>query len=96
MLHVCAASAWLGGLLALLFAALPLVRGARSANAISSGPLVASLVRAFHPVALTCGAIVIATGLCATWLRLPTISSLWTSTYGRSFARHLLIWCLLG
>ena len=83
MLHVCAASAWLGGLLALLFAALPLVRGARSANAISSGPLVASLVRAFHPVALTCGAIVIATGLCATWLRLPTISSLWTSAYGR-------------
>src|SRR5205823_5386245 len=83
MLHVLAASAWLGGLLALLFAALPLVRGARAVDAIGSGPLVASLVRAFHPVALTCGAIVIVTGLCATWLRLPALSSLWESGYGR-------------
>src|SRR5438874_5496125 len=79
MLHVLAASAWLGGLLALLFAALPLVRDARAVDAIGSGPLIASLVRAFHPVALTCGAIVIVTGLCATWLRLPALSSLWES-----------------
>ena len=52
-------------------------------SAIGSGPLVASLVRAFHPVALTCGAVVVATGLCATWLRLPAVSSLWDSAYGR-------------
>jgi copper transport protein len=83
MLHVLAACAWLGALLALLFAAWPLVRGARAMNAIGSGPLVATLVRAFHPVALTCASIVIATGLVATWLRLPTVASLWESTYGR-------------
>jgi copper transport protein len=83
ILHVLAASAWLGGLLALLFAALPWVRGARTTRTVGSGWLVALLVRAFHPVALTCAAIVVATGLIAAWLRLPTLSSLWQSTYGR-------------
>ena len=83
MLHVCAASAWIGGLMTLLFAALPMVRGARETKAIRSGPLVAGLVRAFHPVALTCAAIVILSGLCAAWLRLPTIQALWSTSYGR-------------
>lgn len=83
MLHVCAASAWIGGLMALLFAALPMVRGSRAPSTIGSGPLVASLVRAFHPIALACAAIVILTGLCAAWLRLPSVDALWTSSYGR-------------
>jgi len=83
ILHVCAASAWIGGLLALLFASLPWLRGGRSEPTIGSGALVAGLVRAFHPVALTCAAIVILTGLVASWLRLPALSSLWESGYGR-------------
>ena len=81
--HVLAASAWLGTLLTLLFAALPLVRGPRSMAGLSSGALVASLVRTFHPVALTCAAVVVASGLLSAWLRLPTVASLWESTYGR-------------
>jgi len=52
-------------------------------KAIASGPLVAGLVRAFHPVALTCASVVIVTGLVASWLRLPTVASLWESSYGR-------------
>ncbi|HKW11577.1 MAG TPA: CopD family protein, partial [Gemmatimonadaceae bacterium] len=83
MLHVCAVCAWVGSLLALLFTALPFVRGRRTMSAIQSGPLVAGLVRAFHPVALTCATTVIATGVVASWLRLPTVASLWESTYGR-------------
>lgn len=81
--HVLAACAWLGTLLTLLFTALPLVRGTRSMAGIGSGPLVASLVRAFHPIALTCAAVVVASGLLAAWLRLPTVASLWESSYGR-------------
>jgi copper transport protein len=81
--HVLAACAWVGSLLTLLFTALPLVRGRRSMEGIGSGPLVASLVRAFHPIALTCATIVIATGLLSAWLRLPTVPALWTSSYGR-------------
>ena len=82
-LHVIAASAWLGALLSLLFAALPMVRGTRAMREIGSGPLVASLVRSFHPLALTCATIVVFSGLIATWLRLPTLDALWESTYGR-------------
>lgn len=90
-LHVLAACAWLGTLLSLLFAALPLVRGERSRQRIGSGALVASLVRAFHPLALTCAAIVIATGLLAAWLRLPTVASLWESTYGQVLLTKLAL-----
>jgi len=90
VLHVVAASAWLGALLSLLFAALPLVRGTRAASAIASGPLVASLVRSFHPVALTCAVIVVLSGLVAAWLRLPTVASLWESAYGRVLLLKLL------
>lgn len=81
--HVLAACAWLGTLLTLLFTALPLVRGTRSMAGIGSGALVASLVRAFHPIALTCAAVVVGSGLIAAWLRLPTVASLWESSYGR-------------
>lgn len=81
--HVLAASAWLGTLLALLFAALPLVRGGLASRNVQPGPVVAALVRAFHPLALTCAAVVIVTGLVATWMRLPTLASLYESTYGR-------------
>ena len=81
--HVLASCAWLGTLLTLLFAALPVVRGTRSLAGIGSGALVASLVRAFHPIALTCASVVVASGLLAAWLRLPTVASLWESSYGQ-------------
>jgi len=91
MLHVCAVCAWVGSLMALLFTALPFVRGRRTMSAIGSGPLVAGLVRAFHPVALTCAATVIATGIVASWLRLPTVASLWESAYGRVLLLKLVL-----
>jgi copper transport protein len=81
--HVYAACAWVGTLLTVLFAAMPLVRAQRSMEGIGSGPLVASLVRAFHPVALACAAIVVVSGLISAWLRLPTVGSLWSSPYGK-------------
>jgi copper transport protein len=95
VLHVTAASAWLGALLSLLFTALPLVRGTRAMSAIGSGPLVASLVQSFHPVALTCSAIVVASGFVAAWLRLPTVPALWESTYGRLLLLKLVFVALV-
>lgn len=83
VLHVLMASAWIGTLLAVLFVSLPFVRGRHSIERLGSGPLIASLVRAFHPVALTCAGLVIVSGVVSSWLRLPTLASLWTSTYGR-------------
>jgi copper transport protein len=83
ILHVAAVCAWLGALLTLLLSAIPFVRGLRAQSSLGSGQLVAALVRSFHPVALTCAAVVIVTGVIAAWLRLPTLSALWTSAYGR-------------
>lgn len=83
VLHVAAVCAWLGALLTLLFSAIPFVRGARARRSLGSGELVAALVRSFHPIALTCAGVVVVTGVIAAWLRLPTLSALWTSTYGR-------------
>ena len=83
ILHVGAVCAWLGALLTLLLSAVPFVRGTRARSSLGSGQLVAALVRSFHPMALTCAATVIVTGVIAAWLRLPTFSALWTSAYGR-------------
>jgi copper transport protein len=83
ILHVAAACAWLGALLTLLLSAVPFVRGVGARSSLGSGQLVAALVRSFHPIALTCAGIVILTGVIAAWLRLPTLSDLWTSSYGR-------------
>src|SRR3954471_2744020 len=93
--HVLAACAWLGTLLTLLFAALPLVRGTRSMAGLGSGALVASLVRAFHPIALACASVVVASGLLAAWLRLPTVASLWESNYGRILLLKLVFVALV-
>ena len=83
ILHVAAVCAWLGALLTLLLSAIPFVRGTRERASLGSGQLVADLVRAFHPMALTCAAVVVLTGVVAAWLRLPTLADLWASTYGR-------------
>jgi copper transport protein len=83
VLHVAAVCAWLGGLLTLLLTAMPFIRGAGARSSLGSGQLVASLVRSFHPIALTCAATVVVTGVIAAWLRLPAWSDLWASTYGR-------------
>lgn len=83
VLHVAGVCAWLGGLLTLLLTAMPFIRGARARSSLGSGQLVAVLVRSFHPIALTCAATVVITGVLAAWLRLPAWSDLWVSTYGR-------------
>jgi putative copper export protein len=91
-LHVIGASAWLGTMVALL-AALSLVqRQARLAESESDGAAVqaaALLVARFSPVALAAAAVVITTGLFASWLHLGTLAALWQSRYGRFLAAKL-------
>jgi putative copper export protein len=79
VLHVLGAGAWLGTLLLVVLAAVPAalrrVPGER-------GPAVASIVRAFHPIALACVPLVLASGLVAAWLRLGSFGALVGSRYG--------------
>lgn len=85
-LHVLGACVWLGTLLLIVLVGIPTVlrreRGER-------GPLIAALVHAFHPLALTAAVLVAATGVISASLRLTTLADLWTSPYGRTLVLKL-------
>jgi putative copper export protein len=49
---------------------------------VRPGARVAILINKFSPLALTCGASVVATGLGASVIRLPRLDALWTTPYG--------------
>jgi putative copper export protein len=78
-LHVLGAAGWLGGLTCLLVIGVPLAAHAAEGR----GRAVAAMVNAFSPLALTCAALVLVTGIVTAWLRLDGLPSLWTSAYGR-------------
>jgi putative copper export protein len=78
-LHVLSASAWLGSLLWLMLAAL----GRNGVSAREVNVRTRALVNAFSPLALTCAAIVVITGIISAWLRLESLAALWSSTYGQ-------------
>ncbi|MDQ3996198.1 MAG: copper resistance protein CopC/CopD [Gemmatimonadota bacterium] len=87
-LHVLGAGAWLGTLLLVTMAGIPAalrrVPGER-------GPAVASILRAFHPLALWCVPVVVASGLVSAWLRLGSFAALTSSRYGAYLLIKVLI-----
>ncbi|HEY8309493.1 MAG TPA: CopD family protein, partial [Gemmatimonadaceae bacterium] len=84
VLHVLAAGGWLGGLFALATVGVPaaLSVGNRSEHHAAM-PVVARLVSAFSPIALTLAGIVVATGILAAKMRIGSWSALTDSSYGR-------------
>jgi putative copper export protein len=78
-LHVLGASSWLGSLFAMMMAGVPLVLTLDGAERWSS---VASLVNSFSPLALASAAVVVISGLIASWVHLEHLSALWQTTYG--------------
>lgn len=85
-LHVIAASAWLGTLVILLFAALP--RAVRSENGFAKA---ATLVHTFSPVALTMAGITVFTGGLNAFVQLGAVAELWTTPYGRVLAIKIVL-----
>jgi putative copper export protein/methionine-rich copper-binding protein CopC len=87
-LHVVGAGAWLGTLLLVVLAGLPAalrrVPGER-------GPTAASVLRAFHPLALICVPLVIVSGLISAWMRLGSLGALTSSRYGTYLLVKVLI-----
>jgi putative copper export protein len=79
-LHVLAAGGWLGTLLLMVVAGLPLLAATPERRTGEA----ASLVGAFSPLALTFAGILALTGVHAAWLHLPQLSDLWSSPYGRT------------
>jgi putative copper export protein len=79
--HRLAGGLWLGTLFVLVVAGLGVVlRDDRARD--RRGAIAAGLVNGFSPLALTCGMIIVLTGVITAWLHLNPLSSLWTTPYG--------------
>jgi putative copper export protein len=79
--HRVVAGLWIGTLFVLAVAGLSTVlREERTRE--RRGAIAADMVNGFSPLALTCGAFVVLTGLTTAWTHLNPLSSLWTTPYG--------------
>jgi len=81
ILHVLAGSAWLGTLAVILIVGIG--AAAKTPGAVSLGARVAAMIHVFSPMALICGATVVATGVVASLLHLEPFSALWMTQYGK-------------
>jgi len=79
-LHVLGASSWLGSLFAVMIVGVPL---AFALDGVERWSSVASLVNSFSPIALASAAVVVVSGLIASWVHLEHLSALWTTAYGQ-------------
>lgn len=87
-LHVVSAGGWLGSLLMVVAVGIPAALREPSGR---RGPMVAEVVNAYSPTALTFAGIISATGVFAAWLHLGTVPALWTSSYGKTLLIKLAI-----
>jgi len=79
-LHVLGGASWLGSLLAVMVVGVPL---SLTLDGIEGWSSVASLVNSFSPIALVSVAVVVISGLVASWVHLEHLSALWQTAYGQ-------------
>lgn len=89
-LHVAAAGGWIGALLVLTL----LARTLRTHD--DGGPLLASLIVSFHPLALASAGLVFATGLATAWLRMGAPEGIANSTYSGLFVIKVVLVFVTG
>jgi len=82
--HVAAAGLWVGTLLVMTLAIVPL-RGAIPA------PSMLDVLRRFTPLALTAAGVVAASGAFSSWLHLESLAALWSTPYGRTLSLKLAL-----
>jgi putative copper export protein len=87
--HLFAAGLWIGTLLVLV--AVGIAVAMRAAPAGRRGPIVAGLVNAFSPFALTLGAAVATFGGILALRELPSVAALWTTPYGTALSIKLAL-----
>lgn len=90
-LHVLGAGGWLGSLLIVVMAGLPVALRQTEGR----GAAVAALINAFSPTALFFAGMVVATGILSAWLHLGAMDALWTSTYGRTLLLKVAVLSVL-
>jgi putative copper export protein len=84
---------WLGTLAVIVIVGIP--AALKAPDSIRPGERVAGVINTFSPVALTCGGVVVATGLASSLMHLPTLATLWTSLYGVALLLKLFFVALL-
>ncbi len=88
--HLAAASIWIGGLVGLLVLAATTQAGKRY-------EVLAVVVPRFSRAAMGSVAVLLATGIIASIVHLPTLSSLWETSYGQALiAKSILLVCALA
>jgi putative copper export protein len=86
--HLLAGGLWIGTLFVLVAAGIAVVM--RHEPPERRGPLVADMVNAFSPLALTMGGLVVLMGLIAAWRELDgNLTLLWTTPYGYALLAKL-------
>jgi putative copper export protein len=86
--HLIGAGGWIGGLAAVALCGLAATRRFESAGGTTASH---QLVRSFHRSAVVCVSIVLLTALAGAWLRLGSLSDLWTTGYGFVLLVKLLL-----
>jgi len=77
--HQLLAGLWLGTLSVMIIAGIaPVMRGPSTLR----GPIVADMVNGFSPLALSCGPLVVLTGVITALMHLHPFASLWSTAYG--------------
>ena len=79
-LHVLGGASWLGSLLCVMLIGVPISLTLMGAERWQS---VAALVNAFSPVALFSAAIVVVSGVIASWVHVQHLTALWQTSYGQ-------------
>jgi putative copper export protein/methionine-rich copper-binding protein CopC len=87
-LHVIGAGGWLGCLLVVIAAGVPVALRLGEGR---RGRAVAALIESFSPAAMLFAGLVAATGVFASWLHLTGLSDLWTTPYGRTLLLKLAL-----
>lgn len=91
-LHRLAAGLWIGTLFVILIAGIG-IAFRRDVPGERRGRIVASMVRAFSPLALGAAGMLVFFGVITAWLHLKQLSALWTTPYGWTLIIKL---CLVG
>jgi copper transport protein len=86
-LHLFAAGGWLGTLLVIAVAAIPYTRRLGAPGSA----ILAAIVHAFSPVALGSAAVLLVTGIVASWLHLTSMRDFLISDYGAMLLRKLVV-----
>ena len=87
-IHVLGGASWLGSLLSVMLIGVPIAFTLEPPGRWAS---VASLVNAFSPVALGSAAVVVASGVFASWVHLEHLSALWQTNYGTTLLVKLAL-----